>query len=180
MELREVENPRKWRFTWEAQSHIPTLRLFLFDSQTKPSLHCRNLQVHVSLSQSLVLLTWFENDKQFSLRVPLPRVLIDDEPPVSFRAMDDHIEVKLVLLLPVGHPIVSSFDSILNLSGDEETQTSNESRTLSVDSGELRVFVHFVIAWLLLKFLCLVNEEIPFGNFYCCFNGKVDFFFLSY
>lgn len=138
-ELSEVENPRKWRFTWEAQSHIPILRLFLFDSHTKPSLQCQNLQVHVSLSQSLILVTLFDHE-QVSLRVPIPRVLIDDESPVSFTAMDDHVEVKLVLLLPVGHPIVSSFDSILNLSGDEGNQNSDESRPLSVDSGEFEGF----------------------------------------
>ncbi|PON75730.1 Ubiquitin-conjugating enzyme E2-binding protein [Parasponia andersonii] len=137
-ELRDIEYPRKWRFTWEAQSHIPTLRLFLFNSHSKPSLQCRSLQVHVSLPQSVVLITWFDHDDykegEVSLRVPIPRVLIDDESPVSFRAMDDHIEVKLALLLPVGHPIVSSSDSILKSSGDEQNRNSDESMTLSVDS----------------------------------------------
>ncbi|XP_062082324.1 uncharacterized protein LOC133788747 isoform X2 [Humulus lupulus] len=132
-ELCAFENPRKWRFTWEAQSHIPTLRLFLFDLHSKPSVQCRNLQVHANLSQSLVMVTWLD-DEEVSLRVPIPRVLIDDESPVSFRAFDDHIEVKLVLLLPVGHAIVSGFGSILNFSGDEENQNSDASSPLSVDS----------------------------------------------
>ncbi|KAF3440718.1 hypothetical protein FNV43_RR19004 [Rhamnella rubrinervis] len=132
-ELGSGENPRKWRFTWEAQSHIPTLRLFLFDSCTKPSTQCQNLNVNVSLKQSLVLVTWCQ-DTQVSLRVPIPRVLVDSESPVSFRALEDHIEVKLVLLLPVDHPIVSSFDSILNLSDDVETTFSDASVGLSVDS----------------------------------------------
>ncbi|KAG4123366.1 hypothetical protein ERO13_D11G322533v2 [Gossypium hirsutum] len=105
--MSNLENPRNWRFTWEAQSHSPNLRLFLFDSQAKPSVQCRNLEVQLNLSQSHLLV---------SLRVPIPRVLIDSEAPVSFRALDDHIEVKLVLLLPVDHPIVSSFDLMLDSS----------------------------------------------------------------
>ncbi|KAF3440160.1 hypothetical protein FNV43_RR18439 [Rhamnella rubrinervis] len=132
-ELGTGKNPRKWRFTWEAQSHIPTLRLFLFDSCTNPSTQCQNLNVNVSLKQSLVLVTWCQ-DTQVSLRVPIPRVLVDSESPVSFRALEDHIDVKLVLLLPVDHPIVSSFDSILNLSDDVETTFSDASVGLSVDS----------------------------------------------
>ncbi|XP_030501892.2 uncharacterized protein LOC115717093 [Cannabis sativa] len=132
-DLCDFESPRQWRFTWEAQSHIPTLRLFLFDPQTRPLVQCRNLKVNVSLSQSLVMVTWFD-DKEVSLRVPIPRVLIDDESPVRFTAFDDHIEVKLVLLLPVGHAIVSGFDSILNFSGDDENLNLDASTPLSVDS----------------------------------------------
>lgn len=129
-----MENLQKWRFTWEAQSHIPTLRLFLFDSRTNPSLQCRNLQVHVNLSQSLVLVSWSDDVAKTSLRVPIPRVLVDSESPVNFRAFDDHIEVKLILLLPVGHSLVSNLDSIFNSSGDAEAAVSNSSKSLSVDS----------------------------------------------
>ncbi|KAJ7953053.1 Ubiquitin-conjugating enzyme E2-binding protein [Quillaja saponaria] len=111
--------PKKWRFTWEAQSHIPTLRLLLFDSHTNPSIQCRNLEIHLDPSRSSVIVSWFE-DSQVSLSIPIPRVLVDTESPVIFRALEDHIEVKLVLLLPVDHPIVSSFDSALNLSEDQE------------------------------------------------------------
>ncbi|XVE82559.1 hypothetical protein DITRI_Ditri16bG0015100 [Diplodiscus trichospermus] len=111
----------KWRFTWEAQSHSPNLRLFLFDSQTKPSLQCKNLKVQLNLSQYQLLVSWLkqEGKEEVSVRVPIPRVLIDSESPVSFRALDDHIEVKLVLLLPVDHPVVSSFDLVLSENGDE-------------------------------------------------------------
>lgn len=63
------------------------------------------------------------------VRVPVPRVLIDPESPLHFRVFDDHIEVKLVLLLPVDHPLVSNFDSILNVEGN-----SDELRPFSVDS----------------------------------------------
>lgn len=132
-ELGTVENPRKWRFSWEAQSQIPTLRLFLFDSYTKPSIQCQNLKVHLNLSQSLLLLSWFQG-LQVSLRVPIPRVLLDHESPVSFKAFDDHIEVKLVLLLPVDHPIVSSFDSVLNSSQGLENTFDDASKPLEMDS----------------------------------------------
>ncbi|XP_059438452.1 uncharacterized protein LOC132171209 isoform X2 [Corylus avellana] len=127
------ENPRKWRFTWEAQSHVPNLRLFIFDSYTMPSVQCQNLKVHLNPSQSLVLVSWFE-ELEVSLRVPTPRVLVDPESPVSFRAFDDHIEVKLVLLLPVDHPIVSSFDSVLNLSEGRENVVFDALKPLEMDS----------------------------------------------
>ncbi|EEF40791.1 conserved hypothetical protein [Ricinus communis] len=107
------ENPRKWRFTWEAQSHSPTLKLLLFDSQTKPSIQCNNLRVNLNLSQSHLLLTWIdENTDEFSLKVPIPKVLIDPDCPFSFRALDDHIEAKLVLLLPVDHPIFTNLSLV--------------------------------------------------------------------
>ncbi|KAL5752596.1 hypothetical protein ACOSQ2_023103 [Xanthoceras sorbifolium] len=114
-------NPRKWRFTWEAQSHSPTLRLFLFDSHTKPSTQCQDLKVDLNLTQFHVSISWIQQPgtrNQFSLTVPVPKVLIDPESPLSYRALSDHIEVKLLLLLPVDHPIVSSFDSVLHLNED--------------------------------------------------------------
>ncbi|KAI9164928.1 hypothetical protein LWI28_004666 [Acer negundo] len=116
------KNPRKWRFTWEAQSHSPTLRLFLFDSHTIPSNQCHDLKVDLNLSQSHVSISWIQqpdSQNHFSLTVPVPKVLIDPESPASFRALSDHIEVKLLLLLPVDHPIVSSFDSVLHLTEEE-------------------------------------------------------------
>lgn len=74
----------------------------------------------------------------------MPRVLLDDEPPVSFKALDDHIEVKLVLLLPVDHSIVLNFDSILSLSElslneEEGNGFTDVSKPLSVDSGEPKI-----------------------------------------
>ncbi|KAK6125647.1 hypothetical protein DH2020_040608 [Rehmannia glutinosa] len=62
---------------------------------------------------------------------PRPRVLVDPESPIRFKVFDDHIEVKLVLLLPVDHPLVSNFDSILNLEDNRD-----ELRPFSVDSGK--------------------------------------------
>ncbi|KAK9285027.1 hypothetical protein L1049_024209 [Liquidambar formosana] len=131
-ELRTSENPRKWRYTWEALSHVPTLRLLLFNSSTNPKNQCENLKIDLNLQESVVRVSWFE-DTQVSLRVPIPRVLVDVESPLSFRVLDDHIEVKLVLLLPVDHPIVSNFDSVFKLS-DDECCTENSSQPLLMDS----------------------------------------------
>ncbi|XP_058227839.1 uncharacterized protein LOC131336142 isoform X2 [Rhododendron vialii] len=139
-ELGDAGNPRKWRFTWEAQSQIPTFKLLLFnpDTNTKPSTQCHDLKVNLLLQQSLLTLTWFEAGAEVSLRVPIPRVLVDPESPLQCRALDDHIEVKLVLLLPVDHPILTSLDSVLNLSDDEsrrrESPSPDYSRPLSMES----------------------------------------------
>ncbi|KAM7265537.1 hypothetical protein ACFE04_003220 [Oxalis oulophora] len=105
------KNPRiqNWRFTWETQTLSPNLRLFLFNPSTIPSIHCRNL--HVSLQNPhLLIITWIEQNDAVpvSINVPIPRVLFDVDAPISFKALDDHIEIKLVLLLPVDHPVVVS------------------------------------------------------------------------
>ncbi|KAJ8770798.1 hypothetical protein K2173_021445 [Erythroxylum novogranatense] len=118
------ESPRKWQFTWEAQSNAPNLKLFLFDSHTKPSIHCNGIRVELVPERSRLHVSWTtEAAVKVSLWVPIPRVLIDTDSPVSFRALDDHIEVKLLLLLPVDHPLLSGFDSVLNIS---DTGESNE------------------------------------------------------
>ncbi|XP_021273814.1 uncharacterized protein LOC110408968 [Herrania umbratica] len=141
MSMENPKNPRKWRFTWEAQSHSPILRLFLFDSQIKPSVQCKNLKVQLNLFQSQLLVSWLkeeEEEEEVTVRVPIPRVLIDSESPVSFRALDDHIEVKLVLLLPVGHPIVSSFDSVLNSSENGDDALAPDAATPLVMDTDLK------------------------------------------
>ncbi|XP_010548307.1 PREDICTED: uncharacterized protein LOC104819768 [Tarenaya hassleriana] len=134
------KNPRHWRYTWVAQSHSPNLRLFLFDSGTSPRLHCKSLSVSLILEQSQLLITWVDDvdDRdeakerdEVSLRVPVPRILIDAESPVNFRALDDHIEVKLVLLLPVDHPIV---DSVLYSLGDTKDSAFESAGPLVMDS----------------------------------------------
>ncbi|KAE8655069.1 putative Basic leucine-zipper 44 [Hibiscus syriacus] len=125
-------------FTWEAQSHSPNLRLFLFDSQTRPSVQCRNLKGQIILSQSHLLVSWLKEEaEEVSLRVPIPRVLIDSEAPVSFRALDDHIEVKLVLLLPVDHPIVYTFDVMLDSSENGDNAPSFDAAKPLVLDTEL-------------------------------------------
>lgn len=141
-QLHTVENPRKWRFTWEAQSHIPTLRLLLFDSYTNPSLQCQNLKVHLNLQESVLSVAWFQ-DLDMSIRVPMPPVLVDAESPLSFRAFEDHIEVKLVLLLPVDHPIILNFDNVLDFSQERGNSHSKASKPLSMDSGALIFFFFF-------------------------------------
>uniref|UniRef100_A0A7N0TRQ1 Ubiquitin-conjugating enzyme E2C-binding protein n=2 Tax=Kalanchoe fedtschenkoi TaxID=63787 RepID=A0A7N0TRQ1_KALFE len=116
-----------WTVTWESQSRTPILRLLIFDSRTNPKLECEDLQIRLVLEESSVLVTWVdENEAQVLLRVPLPRpVLLDAEAPLSFKAADDHIEVKLLLLLPVDHPIVLSFN---------EGEDSDLMKPLTMDS----------------------------------------------
>ncbi|RAL46552.1 hypothetical protein DM860_004831 [Cuscuta australis] len=134
------QSPKEWRFTWEAQSHIPTIRLYLFNPHIKPASDCAHLRVGTSLEQYLLTVSFNGNDAESqietSLRVPIPRVLVDFESPVHSRLLDDHIEVKLGLLLPVDHPLGSNFDSVLNsLEKDEcgnEILASDGANPLSV------------------------------------------------
>lgn len=132
------KNPRKWRFTWEAQSHSPTLKLFLFDTHTNPSIQCHDLQLNLDLSRSLVSISWAQlsdSANRFSVDVPLPRVLVDPDSPLNIRALTEHIEVRLLLLLPVDHPIVSGLDSVLTES--REIVEEDVKTPLVMDSGEL-------------------------------------------
>ncbi|XP_058755800.1 uncharacterized protein LOC131629017 [Vicia villosa] len=103
----EIEN-EKWRYTWESQSHTPILRLliFPFSKTLNPSLHhhTHNLTLHLHSPPTFLTLT----SSSLSLRVPIPNVLLDAELPPTLRSFTDHIEVKLVLLLPVDHPALSA------------------------------------------------------------------------
>ncbi|XP_075491113.1 LOW QUALITY PROTEIN: uncharacterized protein LOC142529464 [Primulina tabacum] len=126
------DNPSGWRFTWESQSHSPTLRLLLFNSNTKPSIHCRDLKFNLFTEQNLLKMSFSESqeaEKGTSVHVPVPRVLIDQESPIHFRTFEDHIEVKLVLLLPVNHPLVSDFDTIV-----DSGESTDEPRELFVNT----------------------------------------------
>ncbi|KAL8139977.1 hypothetical protein V2J09_005998 [Rumex salicifolius] len=107
------KNPRNWKYTWEAQSQLPLLKLFIFSETSNPSANCYNLQAELKFEISLLVLSWTEKNAPVSLTVPFPKVLVDLECPLNFRALDDHIEVKIGLLLPVDHPIVSGFVSDL-------------------------------------------------------------------
>ncbi|GAB2227369.1 hypothetical protein Droror1_Dr00009188 [Drosera rotundifolia] len=109
----EPQNPRKWRYTYETQSHIPILKLFIFNPQINPITHCTDLEFDLQFEKSLLIASWIEQGTRISLPVPLPRVLVDLESPVRFRVGEDHVEVRIGLLLPVDHPIASSFVSEL-------------------------------------------------------------------
>ncbi|KAE9597855.1 putative ubiquitin-conjugating enzyme E2-binding protein [Lupinus albus] len=125
---------RKWVYTWESQSHTPTLRLFLFTTHFNPSLQCHNLTVQFHFSHShLLLLTWFniQDSSPSNFVVPIPRVLVDSDSPINFRAFNDHIEVKLILLLPVDHRILSGFSL---LEDDETTSFQDASISLIMES----------------------------------------------
>ncbi|KAI3669563.1 hypothetical protein L6452_40803 [Arctium lappa] len=131
-----TKNPRKWRFTWESNSHVPIIRLYLFNPNIKPSSQCIDLKVNVLCDKSLVTVTWLETNEAGSaatesLWVPIPRVFIDFDSPIHLRALDDHIEAKFVLILPVDHPIVSKFDFE---AGDENALKEDEFQPLQLYS----------------------------------------------
>lgn len=133
-----AESSKKWRFTWQAVSHIPILRLVVFAPHINPSILCKNLKVNLNLEGSQLTVSWIE-ENEVSLKVPIPRVLVDVESPVNFMLFEDHIEVKLVLLLPVDHPIVLNFGSALKLAEDEvcdqESLIALDLQPLRMDSG---------------------------------------------
>ncbi|KAJ6845424.1 uncharacterized protein M6B38_286875 [Iris pallida] len=134
----------QWRFTWETLTHVPTLRLYLFKPDTNPSARCRDVKASLQPSQRSLLVTWTEGDGggDSSVRVPVPRVLIDPVGSVDVNARDDHIEVKLVLVLPVDHPIVLDLRGVLG-SGevrDRLAPLSLGSELKNLSSGG----VHFV------------------------------------
>lgn len=82
------------------------------------------------------------------VRVPVPPVVLDHSIPVQAKAMSDHIEVKLKLMLPVDHPLVSSLSSLMGtndgVSGEQQHEKlpsfslDNDTRFLAME-GE----VHF-------------------------------------
>lgn len=137
-------NSRIWRFTWEALAHIPTLRLYLFRECFDPSVRCSTLGAFLRFDESLLLVSWTdeeEGNREVSLRVPVPRVLIDPECPVDCIAKSDHIAIKLVLILPVDHPVMANFYGFLDSTGVEEGKDGDQSPgrllPLSLDSDEL-------------------------------------------
>lgn len=130
-----AESFRKWRFTWEAVSHIPFLRLVVFAPHINPSILCKKLKVNLNLEAFQLTLSWIE-ENEVSLKVPVPRVLVDVETPVNFMLFEDHIEVKLVLLLPVDHPIVLNFGTALTLTEDE---VCHEESLIVLDLQPLRI-----------------------------------------
>ncbi|CAH9087089.1 unnamed protein product [Cuscuta epithymum] len=136
--LRATQSPSQWRFVWEAQSHIPILRLYLFNPNFKPAAACTHLRVDANLELFFLSVCFIENDAESqletSLRVPIPRVLVDSESPVHSRVLDDHIEVRLALLLPVDHPLGSNFDSAI---GSLEKQERNGGNFASDEANVL-------------------------------------------
>ena len=63
--------------------------------------------------------------------------MLDPESLLNFTTFNDHIQVKLALLLPVDHSIVSSFNSVLNFSQGLENASFDASKPLEMDSSEL-------------------------------------------
>ncbi|ONK66251.1 uncharacterized protein A4U43_C06F5780 [Asparagus officinalis] len=126
-------NPKKqWRFTFETLAHIPTLRLYLFNPNVNPSTQCLSLDSDLQLSRSLLVVSWIDSEKPegVSVRVPIPRVLIDPESGSEVRVRDDCIEIKMRLVLPVDHPVALSVRGALG--GDVDLE---RVRPLELDSG---------------------------------------------
>ncbi|CAK8564480.1 unnamed protein product [Lathyrus sativus] len=105
---------KKWRYTWESQSHTLIIRLFLFPfSKTiNLSLQHHNLTVHLHSPPTFLTLI---SSSFLSLRVLIPNVLLDVELPPTVISFTDHIEVKLLLLLSVDHPALSALHQTSHL-----------------------------------------------------------------
>ncbi|WVZ77990.1 hypothetical protein U9M48_025774 [Paspalum notatum var. saurae] len=101
---------RQWRYTWEALTHLPLLRLYLFPRPALPDAIPSGLRAELRLDGSLLFLTFSLTGEggAVALRVPVPRVLVDPSVPVECRAVGDHVEVRLALVLPVDHPVVAA------------------------------------------------------------------------
>jgi hypothetical protein len=91
---------RQWRYTWEALGHLPLLRLYLFPLPAHPDA----VPSDPRLDGSLLILSFSLAGKDASLRVPVPRVLVDPSAPVECRAAGDHVEVRLA----VDHPVAAA------------------------------------------------------------------------
>ncbi|KAL6888551.1 hypothetical protein ACP4OV_009577 [Aristida adscensionis] len=98
---------REWRYTWEAPAHLPLLRLYLFPRAGLPAAPS-GLRADLRLDGSLLLLSFSLAGAAVSLRVPVPRVLVDPSAPVECRFAGDHVQVRLALVLPVDHPVVAA------------------------------------------------------------------------
>lgn len=127
---------------------------------------------------------------QVLVRVPVPPVVLDHSIPVQAKAMSDHIEVKLMLMLPVDHPLVSSLSSLMGtsdgFSGDQQQEKQppfsldNDTRFLAME-GEVHFYCRNCSARLTKEPLRSF-EELPsvnwrdiadnwFGTCCCSFGG---------
>ncbi|EPS62368.1 hypothetical protein M569_12423, partial [Genlisea aurea] len=180
-----------WKFTWESQSHASVIRLLLFNSDVGLHSVVRDLEVILLLEESVLLVSFMENgtEKVTQLRVQIPRVLIDPDSPPHFNAFDDHIEVKLVLLLPVDHPLVSQVDSILNLEIDRFRPTADSDLKRLSCIEEVHFYCRHCSSKLTNGLRCFY--EMPsanwrdvadnwFGNCCCSFGGASEKLVASY
>lgn len=140
--LNPSENPKKWRFYWESQSQLPILKLQLFNPKLKPPLiQCTNLK----LQNSVLELRWLDSENEVLVTVPVPKVLVDSDSPVTFKVLEDCIEVKVCLLLSVDHPMISSLISL------DEGPDVEEMKPLRMDYGEVLCFVVIVYLFYLMN-----------------------------
>ncbi|ONK80574.1 uncharacterized protein A4U43_C01F19340 [Asparagus officinalis] len=97
-----------------------------------PSTQCLSLDSDLQMSRSLLIVSWIDSEKSkgVSVRVPIPRVLIDPGSGSEVRVRDDCIEIKMQLVLPVDHPVALSMRGVLG--GDVDLE---RVRPLELDSG---------------------------------------------
>eukprot|EP01018_Ginkgo_biloba_P008429 Gb_40415 [translate_table: standard] len=141
-----ARNPQQWQYSWEALSHIKTLRLYLFHHSISPQAQCFQLAASLSPPDAhfnglSILIKWAEPNTHYghspsmSLRVPVPPVVLDHSVPIQVKAVSDHIEVKLMLMLPVDHPLVESLSSLLRTSDEAcEKEQQEECSSFSLDN----------------------------------------------
>ncbi|PWA94560.1 hypothetical protein CTI12_AA059460 [Artemisia annua] len=102
--------PATFKYTYESNSHIPILKLYIFNPSSSSS-NFTNPKATLLFDKSLIQLTWIDNNQlPVTVWAPLANVLIDADAAVNLRVSDDCIEVKFVLVVPVDHPVVASFE----------------------------------------------------------------------
>ncbi|GJN18917.1 hypothetical protein PR202_gb06129 [Eleusine coracana subsp. coracana] len=148
---------RQWRYTWEALGHLPLLRLYLFPRPALPDAVPSGLRADLRLDDSLLILSFSLAGEAVSLRVPVPRVLVDPSAPVECRAAGDHVEVRLALVLPVDHPVVAAAfppspgadpPAPLTLRDEDEISFRTVVRDLESKSPVLQLVLLSSKAWL--------------------------------
>ncbi|KAL1831526.1 hypothetical protein ACET3Z_001177 [Daucus carota] len=196
IDLNPSENPKQWRFWWESQSQLPILNLHLFNPQVKPLAQCTHLKLNLLVHNSLLELTWFQSQLEVFLRVPFPRVLVDSESPLTFKLLEDHIQVKFCLLLSVDHPLVSSLDNVILLE-EERRRAKADVERLKMDydieclSSTGGVYFYCRNCSTKLSASLRTFEEMPsvnwrevadnwFGNCCCSFGGISEKLVISY
>ncbi|XP_020524726.1 uncharacterized protein LOC18437369 isoform X2 [Amborella trichopoda] len=162
VQMGSFRNPCQWQFTWEAFCHNSFLRLFLFTpSLSLKSHYFSNITATVETLKShsnayslqTLLVRWLEEEEtsyngnhlvDVSLRVPVPRVLLDLGFPPEVKVLEGYVEIKLVLLLPVDHPLVNDFIAVSH-DCDTEDQEGSIDGIMDTDINKLSSMgeVHF-------------------------------------
>ncbi|KAL8126492.1 hypothetical protein AgCh_013687 [Apium graveolens] len=186
--LNPSENPKKWGFYWESQSQLPILKLILFNPQFKPLTQCTHLKLHLLVQKSVLELRWLHSQNQVLLTVPVPNVLFDTDSPLTFKLLEDYIEVKVCLLLSVDHPVLSSLQNVIHLDEVKPLRMDYDIERLS-STGDASFYCRNCSTKLSTSLRTF--EEMPsvnwrevadnwFGNCCCSFGGISEKLVISY